>query len=194
MIKWVCSFSRSYFCLQQHPTVMASLSKDFISHSSHGSYNEQFPCSTVPGHSRKSWLVLWPSLLWQKTPGGNVSSAAVACGFMPCCYLPLAASCLTGSFPRVFHHRKFPVGKHLASKQRVPWYKRKVCVHAAKKKKKDKKKTKQPPDETIKLKFCSQGYSSNVRISCCLTLLESCTDHNPDHHFSGTFSIKASAW
>lgn len=118
----------------------------------------------------RGWLVLWPSLHRQKAPGGNASSAAVACGFVPCCYLPLAASCLTGSFPRVFHHRKFPVGKHLASKQRVPWYKRKVHTHAVKKKK---KKTKQPPDETTVLKFCSQGYSSNVRISCCLTLLES---------------------
>lgn len=67
-------------------------------------------------------LFLLPSLLRQKAPGDYASSAAAVCGLQRLCYLCPAASHLTGSFPRVFHHRKFPVGKHLESKQRVPWY------------------------------------------------------------------------
>lgn len=81
------------------------------------------------------WLFLPPNLLRQKAPGDNASSAAAVCGFERLCYLPPAASRLTGSFPSVFHHRKFPVGKHLVSKQRVPWYKREVHTHTAVRKK-----------------------------------------------------------
>lgn len=72
-----------------------------------------------------------PKIPRQKAPGDGASSAAVVCGLQCLRYLPPAASPLTGSFPRVCHHRKFPVGKHSVSKQRVPWYKRRVNMHAA---------------------------------------------------------------
>lgn len=77
------------------------------------------------------WPFLPPKIPRQKAPGDGASSAAVVCGLQCLRYLPPAASPLTGSFPRVCHHRKFPVGKHSVSKQRVPWYKRRVNMHAA---------------------------------------------------------------
>lgn len=99
-----------------------------------------FPVSSSPVLSAQitqdsGWLFLLPNLPRQKAPGDGASSAAVVCGLQCLRYLPPAASPLTGSFPRVFHHRKFPVGKHLVSKQRVPWYKRRVNMHTAVRKK-----------------------------------------------------------
>lgn len=99
------------------------------------------------------------------------------CGLWVCALLLSAPSSILSDrkFPQSFPSQEISCGEAL-SKQTKSSLVQKKSAHTCCKEKKDKKKkkkTKQPPDETTVLKFCSQGYSSNVRISCCLTLLES---------------------
>lgn len=147
MIKWVCSFWGSVFNNIQLQWL--ALVKILSVTGSHGSFNEHFPCSIAPDHSRKRLTCL----VAQPPPAESTRWQCLfsCCGLWVCALLLSAPSSILSDrkFPQSFPSQEISCGEAL-SKQTKSSLVQKKSAHTCCKEKKDKKKKKRPNNHQMR--------------------------------------------
>lgn len=156
MIKWVCSFWGSVFSNIQLQWL--ALVKILSVTGSHGSFNEHFPCSIAPDHSRKRLTCL----MAQPPPAESTRWQCLfsCCGLWVCALLLSAPSSILSDrkFPQSFPSQEISCGEALSKQTKSSLVQKKSAHTCCKEKKRQKKKKGSTPrnllnekEKTIKI-------------------------------------------